>query len=132
MAKDINILAALMSSGELEGLMFTGPIFLKILIYFVNLIADKHDKPIGFILDNASFHKSKEVKECEEDFRQKKIALKFLPPDSPGLNRIEKLWYAVKYRWMEIKCRRFNELHEDLCRIFNGFCTKFNFAFYAK
>jgi transposase len=130
--KRLNVLAALMSSGELEDFMFSGSISSKIFIDFVNSIADKCEKPLVFILDNASFHKSKEVQECEEEFKGKNIAFKFLPPYSPELNRIEKFWYTVKHRWMEVKCRTFRELQEDLCHIFDNFGAKFKFAFNEK
>jgi len=41
------------------------------------------------ICDNAGYHKSKKVKEYLTD---KKIELLFLPPYSPNLNPIERLW----------------------------------------
>ena len=121
-----------MSSGELEDFMFSGSMSSKIFIDFIRSVSEKHDKPIVFILDNASFHKSKEVQECAEEFKQKNITLKFLPPYSPELNRIEKFWHTVKHYWMDVKCRTFNELQEDLCDIFDNFGRKFNFSFNVK
>jgi transposase len=128
----LNVLAALMSSGELEDFMFSGSMSSNIFIDFVKSIANKCDKPVVFVIDNASFHKSKEVQACEEEFKEKNITLKFLPPYSPELNRIEKFWYTVKHRWMEVKCRTFDELQEDLCHIFENFGTKFQFSFNEK
>ncbi len=111
--------------------MFSGPMSSKIFIDFVNSISEKHGKPIAFILDDASFHKLKEVKECTEELRRKNITLKFLPPYSPELNRMEKFWHTVKHNWMEVKCRIFAELHADLCSIFDDFGVRFKFAFNA-
>ena len=128
----INVLAALMSSGELEDTMFSGPMSSKIFTDFVDATADKYDKPVVFILDNASFHKSKAVVEWEKNSKPKNVTLKFLPPYSPELNRIEKFWHTVKHRWMEVKCRTFTELQEDVNEIFDNFGSKFNFAFNAK
>jgi transposase len=130
--KRLNVLAALMSSGELEDFMFSGSMSSKIFIDFIKSVSEKHDKPIVFILDNASFHKSKEVQECAEEFKQKNITLKFLPPYSPELNRIEKFWHTVKHYWMDVKCRTFDELQKDLCDIFDNFGIKFNFSFNVK
>ena len=48
------------------------------------------------------------------------------------LNRIEKFWPTVKPRWMEVKCRTFIELQEDVNEIFDNFGGKFNFSFNAK
>ncbi|MDP2770613.1 MAG: transposase, partial [Giesbergeria sp.] len=33
------------------------------------------------------------------------VTLHFLPPYSPELNRIDKLWHLMKYTWMSVKCR---------------------------
>ncbi len=46
-------------------------------------------KMIHVILDNAGYHKSKEVRKFAEDLN---IKLHFLPPYSPNLNPIERLW----------------------------------------
>ena len=48
---------------------------------------------IYIILDNASYHYSKEVKEY---LKGKNIKLVFLPPYSPNLNLIERLWRFFK------------------------------------
>lgn len=51
------------------------------------------DKPIAYIIDNASWHKTKKVREyCEEN----NITLLFLPPYSPEYNPIERVWSFLK------------------------------------
>ena len=45
------------------------------------------------IMDNASYHKSMELKEL---FKLNNIELMYLPPYSPELNPIEKLWGLAK------------------------------------
>ncbi|MEO6321082.1 MAG: IS630 family transposase [Polaromonas sp.] len=130
--KRLNVLGSLMSSGELEDKMFTGAMTSKILIEFLDEIAEKYDKPVTLILDNASFHKSKEVKQKEIEWAQKGLTLKFLPPYSPELNRIEKLWHTIKHSWMEAKHRTFDVLVNDVTHILENFGKKFKFNFYAK
>ncbi len=50
-------------------------------------------KPIAFLIDNASWHKTKKVLEyCEEN----NITLLFLPPYSPEYNPIERVWGFLK------------------------------------
>ena len=57
-------------------------------------------KYIIVVLDNASIHKSKKVKEyCKKN----NIYLVYLPPYSPDLNPIEKLWKKVKRKFMLIQ-----------------------------
>lgn len=49
--------------------------------------------PLAFIIDNATWHKTKKVKEfCE----QNSITLFFLPPYSPEFNPIERVWSFLK------------------------------------
>lgn len=45
------------------------------------------------IMDNASYHKSKELKQI---FEQNNCLLVFLPPYSPDLNPIENIWGTIK------------------------------------
>jgi transposase len=49
--------------------------------------------PITFVLDNARYQKCKIVTELAEEL---KIELLYLPPYSPNLNLIERLWKFVK------------------------------------
>jgi transposase len=51
--------------------------------------ANKDKSKIYLICDNAGYHKSRKVKEY---LRDKRIELLFLPPYSPNLNPIERLW----------------------------------------
>jgi len=51
------------------------------------------------ILDNASFHKSKESKKLVEEAG---CQLMFLPPYSPDLNPIEKCWANIKTKTREL------------------------------
>ncbi len=61
-----------------------------LLDFFDKLTAENTDKTkIYLICDNAGYHKSKKIK---EHLRTSKIELVFLPPYSPNLNPIERLW----------------------------------------
>lgn len=62
------------------------------------------------IMDNASWHKSKSL-----DFGQFEPV--FLPPYSPDLNSIERIWLVMKSRWFNNHvCRNRQELLERLDR----------------
>lgn len=50
-------------------------------------------KPVTIVLDNASYHRAKVVRELAEELG---IELLFLPPYSPNLNLIERVWKLVK------------------------------------
>jgi len=70
---------------------------------------------IYIILDNARYHYSKEVKEFLES---KKIKLVFLPPYSPNLNLIERLWKFFKKKVL------YNQYHENI-KEFRKACVNF-------
>jgi transposase len=50
-------------------------------------------KPVTVVLDNASYHRAKVVRQCAESLD---IELLFLPPYPPNLNLIERVWKLVK------------------------------------
>lgn len=127
--KRLNVLAAMMSTGELESTQFTGSMTSDILIEFLNEISSKYTTPITFILDNASVHRSKKVSEHMIELEKKGIKLYFLPPYSPELNRIEKLWQQMKYVWMSAKCRTLKMLDADVGYILENFGQNFNLKF---
>ena len=63
--------------------------------------ADTEKKTV-VILDNSPLHHSDEFYEKIPEWEKKGIFLKYLPPYSPELNRIEILWKSIKYRWLDI------------------------------
>lgn len=65
------------------------------IIDFLEKLLEKYKskKKIIIVMDNASCHKSKEVKTFL--LKNKKIKAKYLPPYSPNLNAIEPLWKVV-------------------------------------
>lgn len=50
-------------------------------------------KPVTVVLDNASYHRARVVRELAEELG---VELLFLPPYSPNLNLIERVWKLVK------------------------------------
>jgi transposase len=127
--KRLNVLAAMMSTGELESTQFTGSMTSEILIDFLDEVSSKYTTPITFILDNASMHRSKKLSEHMIELEKKDIRLYFLPPYSPELNRIEKLWQQMKYVWMSAKCRTLEMLDADISYILENFGQNFNLKF---
>ncbi len=57
-------------------------------------------KPITLVLDNARYQKCQIVRECAERLN---IELLYLPPYSPNLNLIERLWKFVKKKCLYCK-----------------------------
>ena len=127
--KRLNVLAAMISTGELfsaklwettTGAAFSG---------FLSLLQEHVGKPMTVILDNASIHKTKSEQKIIEHLESNGMKFYFLPPYSPELNRIERLWHMMKYIWMAPKCRDTKALEADIENILSNFGTKFCFSF---
>jgi transposase len=66
---------------------------------------------------------------CYGQLREKGLTLYFLPPYSPELNRIEKLWHKMKYEWMAFKARNSAGLEADVDKILDGFGSHYRMTF---
>lgn len=71
----------------------TGYITATTVVQLMQKILDRTSLPITLVLDNARYQRCKLVMEFAE---LHKIELLFLPPYSPNLNLIERLWKFVK------------------------------------
>lgn len=80
-----------------------------------------HDKTtIYLIIDNATYYKNKEVKAYLEKVSCR-IKLIFLPPYSPNLNFIERLWKYMKKYIIGVKYReKFKEFEQDIHSFFDN------------
>lgn len=52
-------------------------------------------EPVTLVLDNAFYHRARDVRELANSLQ---IELLYLPPYSPNLNLIERVWKLVKKR----------------------------------
>ena len=66
------------------------------------------------IMDNASFHRKAKLRELAE---KAEVGLLFLPPYSPDLNPIEKLWANMK-RWLRNNLSCFDSLDPAIYQYF--------------
>jgi transposase len=57
------------------------------------------------------------------------VTLKFLPPYSPELNRIEVMWRLMKHRWLALQRRSKEELEQAVDHVFANFGGKFKMEF---
>jgi len=75
----------------------------KFIIKCLDQLAAKIHKPTVVVLDNASWHKSEEIKLKLPQWQKKNLFIFYLPPYSPQLNLIEIFWRKIKYEWLEPK-----------------------------
>lgn len=69
-------------------------------------------KPTVVVLDNATVHRAKIIKERKSVWQQRGLFLFYLPRYSPHLNIVETLWRKLKYEWLAPKDY---ETRETLC-----------------
>ena len=87
---------------------------LRISLIFINLVLSKslslnhrmHNLYTKFVrtvlvLDNASVHRGRKVKEKREEWAERGLFIFYLPPYSPQLNIAETLWRILKGKWIK-------------------------------
>lgn len=127
--KRLNVLAAMLSTGELFSAKIWQSTTAEIFAGFIGLLKEYVGKKIMIIVDNASIHKAKATRHLMNLLEKQGVTLYYLPPYSPELNRIEKLWHLMKFTWMSAKCRDSKQLETDVDDILNNFGSKYKFAF---
>jgi transposase len=82
------------------------------------------------LVDNASFHKSAQVKAKFKEWKSQNIFLQFLPPYSSELNPIENLWHHAKHLWLNIEdYSDANTLRNAVINIFKNVGIKYTINF---
>ncbi len=127
--KRLNVLAAMLSTGDLFCAKLWQATTAEAFVGFLGLLHETVSKPLTVILDNASIHKAKIIAPLVALLKSKGLTLYFLPPYSPELNRIERLWHKMKYTWMDAKCRDAKTLEADVDEITSNFGKKFTLDF---
>lgn len=86
------------ASGQLVSLIFDG-FDSDTFTCFLEWLLAEHDpcRQIVLVLDNARVHKSHQVLTFVEKW-QERLVLVYLPPYSPDLNPVERVWKDLRYR----------------------------------
>lgn len=99
--QQINCFGLLSRKNELFFKTTTASINSEFLITFFDEFVLNCLKPTVVILDNAQIHKSKAFKERCKYWEKKGLFFVYLPPYSPHLNIIERMWLELKQRWLK-------------------------------
>lgn len=86
------------------------------------------------ILDNARIHTCRKVRQQVSYWQQRGLYIFYLPPYSPHLNIIERMWKELKARWLKPQdYNSFDELNYAVIQNLNqvGKELKINFAKYC-
>lgn len=82
------------------------------------------------VVDNASVHKSKKVKDCFQRWNERGLYIFYLPPYSPHLNIAETIWRILKGKWISphdyaTKHGLFQKVEDILSKIGKEYFIKF-------
>lgn len=69
----------------------------------INQFSFRIKKHTVIVLDNAKVHQSKLLKSMQAGWAKRNLFIFYLPPYSPHLNIIERLWKEMKARWINEK-----------------------------
>jgi transposase len=127
--KRLNVLGALLSTGELVSAKLWETTKADAFAGFLCLLYSRVGGAFTVILDNASIHKARANQAIMNFLEKQGVCFYFLPPYSPELNKIERLWHKMKYTWMAPKQRSASVLEADIDEILDNFGTKFKFSF---
>jgi transposase len=97
----INVLGIVSRDNKSKSLVIEGNINSDVVIDFFENFSLEINRPTCVILDNASVHCSKKVKERIEYWQTRGLYFFYLPPYSPELNIAETLWRKLKKEWID-------------------------------
>ena len=81
------------------------------LAFITTMLVPKLRRGMYVILDNVGFHKSEEITRIIESVGARVV---FLPPYSPDLSPIEKMWSKIKEILRKLKPRSKAEFHDSI------------------
>jgi len=99
-SRRLNVLGFLRGDGRLHSFPTQETITTQHLIESIEALLPALDRPAVLVLDNASVHRSKAVREKRDEWKKRGLRLLFLQLYCPHMNRIETLWRLMKYRWL--------------------------------
>ena len=85
------------------------------------IAAEYKNREVHLVLDNARYQKCQAVQELA---RKLNICLEYIPPYSPNLNLIERLWKFVKNELSAQYYNDFNAFRQKIDSIINSTCGK--------
>jgi len=113
--QSIQILGIEHQDGSLRSYPHRGYATSQTVIDVLDDFANAIERPTVLILDNASMHTAGKTREHMEKWADCGLHLYFLPPYSPELNAIERVWAKLKYKLMPPESwERFDTLVDNL------------------
>lgn len=87
-------------NGEASVYLHRGTVNTQTVISVLDDYSRQIDRTTVIILDNASCHRSAAFQDQVETWAERGLLVYYLPPYSPELNAIERLWKKIKYQYL--------------------------------
>lgn len=97
----LNVLGFLNRHNQLTSYVFECNINSQVVIACLEDFCNSLTQETVLVLDRASIHYTKKLRDREEQWKQKGLTIFWLPTYSPQLNIIELLWQKMKYEWLD-------------------------------
>ena len=129
-SRRLSVFGLLSRQGDLHSFATRERITAQFILESVEALLPTLGCPTMLVLDNATVHRAKLVRDKRKEWKQKGLRLLFLPPYCPHLNLIEILWRQTKYRWLDCTAyRTFETLCQSVTDILAQVGTKYRLSF---
>ena len=99
-AQRVNIFGMIDRNNRYHGFNTTESIDADKVVEYLDTFSLNIKKDTFIVLDNASVHRNKEIRELRELWEKRGLFLFYLPPYSHHLNLAETLWRIMKTKWI--------------------------------
>ena len=107
-----------------------GSIDATVVVACFDALAARINRETWVIIDNAPQHTSKLFRSKLKAWSEIGLHIKYLPPYSPELNKIEILWRFMKYSWLQIKLGwNYSDLKHNIGEVLVGIGGKYKINF---
>ena len=126
----LNVLGFLNRHNELFPCMIEGKVDTSVIVECFDQFSKQIKKRTYVLLDNSPLHRSHEFICHIAKWVKRGLIIKYLPPYSPELNLIERLWRFIKYHWLPFSAyMSFSSLVQAVEDILTRFGTDFTINF---
>ena len=99
-AARLNIFGMITRKNEYKGFTTQESINADKVVEYLDHMSFSVKKKTVVVLDNASVHRNRKIKELRKIWEDRGLFLFYLPPYSPELNPAEILWRVLKCKWL--------------------------------
>jgi len=100
-----------------------------VIAFFDQIALQSHSVPRIVLIDNAGIHDGDVMEKKRRQWAEHGLYLYYLPPYSPGLNRIEILGKHAKHFWRRFLARNGADLLDEIQSLMRAFGSKFTINF---